>query len=223
MDEKTLILGDCVECLKTFPDECVNLILTDPAYESLEKYRAIGTTTRLSKSSSSSNDWFDIFHNERFPALLEQYFRVLKKNAHLYMFCDEDTSDIVKPLLQLAGFKVWKRIVWDKMAMGMGYHFRNQHEFILFAEKGKRKLNNLGVSSVLRYKRIVGGYPTEKPVELLKLLISMSTSPGDIVLDTFCGSGSSGEASLTTLRKYIGIDSSAFAIETARKRLFNDA
>jgi len=52
------------------------------------------------------------------------------------------------------GFKFWKAIVWDKVSIGMGYHYRSRREFILFFEKIKRKLNNLGVPDVLEYKRV---------------------------------------------------------------------
>ena len=58
---------DAVEWLRELPDETVDLFITDPPYESLEKHRAIGTTTRLKHSKSSSNDWFRIFPNSRFP------------------------------------------------------------------------------------------------------------------------------------------------------------
>ena len=53
--------ADAVQWLQSLPDASVDLVITDPPYESLEKYRAIGTTTRLSHSKASSNDWFKIF------------------------------------------------------------------------------------------------------------------------------------------------------------------
>lgn len=144
------------------PDESIDLIVTDPPYESLEKHRAIGTTTRLKHSKASSNDWFSIFPNHRFPELFRECYRVLKKDRHLYLFCDPETMFVAKPDGEDAGFRFWKPLVWDKVNMGMGYHYRAQYEFVLFFEKGKRKLNDLGVSDILRAKRIHRGYPTEK-------------------------------------------------------------
>lgn len=181
---------DAVEWLRTLADESVNLVITDPPYESLEKYRKIGTTTRLKNSKASSNEWFQIFPDSRYPDLFSEIYRVLAKNSHFYMMCDETTLFVIKPIAEAAGFKFWKSIIWDKQCMGMGYHYRNRTERIAFFEKGKRKLNNLGIPDVLSVKRIIGGYPTEKPVELFDTLIQQSTSPGNKVADPFFGSGS---------------------------------
>ena len=69
---------DALSWLREQPAESVDLLITDPPYESLEKHRAVGTTTRLKHSKSSSNDWFQVFPNAKFPELFEQVFRVLK-------------------------------------------------------------------------------------------------------------------------------------------------
>lgn len=211
--------GDALEWLRSVGDAEMDLIVTDVAYESLEKHRAKGTTTRLKVSGGSSNEWFPIFRNEQFPALFAEMFRVLKKDRHLYFFCDEETADIAKPIGKAAGFTFWKSIVWRKDQIGMGYHYRNQHEFILFFEKGKRRLNDLGMSSVLDAKKVRGGYPTEKPVDLISKLIVQSTEPGELVLDPFMGSGAVGEAALTLGRHFLGGDVQEKSIDLARSRL----
>ncbi|WP_440941473.1 DNA methyltransferase [Klebsiella quasipneumoniae] len=100
------------------------MVVTDPPYESLEKHRKIGTTTRLKVSKSSSNEWFSIFPNDRFESLLSEIHRVLKNNRHFYIFCDQETMFLLKPIGEKVGFKFWKPIVWDKKAIGMGYHYR---------------------------------------------------------------------------------------------------
>jgi len=64
--------GDAVAWLRALPPESVDLVITDPPYESLEKHRAIGTTTRLKHSKASSNDWFEIFPNARFEELFTE-------------------------------------------------------------------------------------------------------------------------------------------------------
>ena len=152
---------DAIDWLKTLDSSSVDLVITDPPYESLEKHRKIGTTTRLKQSKSSSNQWFEIFPNQRFEELLIEIYRVLKKDSHFYLFCDQETMFVIKPIAEKIGFKFWKPIVWDKVAIGMGYHYRARYEFILFFEKGKRKLNNLSIPDILVEKRIVRGYPTE--------------------------------------------------------------
>jgi site-specific DNA-methyltransferase (adenine-specific) len=193
--------------------------VTDPPYESLEKHRAIGTTTRLKHSKASSNDWFAIFPNGRFPELLAQVFRVLKKNRHFYLHCDPETAFIVKPMAEAAGFKFWKPLIWDKRKIGMGYHYRARYEFVLFFEKGKRKLNDLGVPDIIECPRVYNGYPTEKPVGVAEVLIRQSTQHGELVVDPFMGSGSSGVAAIRLGREFLGADVCAEAVEITRSRL----
>lgn len=232
MDELPFSLAqkDAISFLQDLPPESVDLIVTDPAYESLEKHRAKGTTTRLKVSAGSSNQWFDIFPNTRFEGFFDACWRVLKRDSHLYVYCDDETAYVIKPIGEAAGFKYWKRIVWDKMKIGMGYHYRAQCEYILFFEKGKRKLHNLGMPDTWSFKedpegyvmecaRIANGYPTEKPVVTSTRLILQSTEPGALVIDPFMGSGSVGEAALRLDRTFIGNDTSSLAIETAQKRL----
>lgn len=217
--------GDAFEVLKVLRDESVDCVITDPPYESLEKHRAHGTTTRLKVSKMSSNEWFEVVKNERLPELLAELYRVMKRNTHCYMFCDGETSDVLRDVVRAMpkrqNFKWWKRLVWDKQCIGMGYHWRARHEFIVFLEKGKRRLNNLGLPDVLNAKRIANGYPTEKPVELAHMLIGNSTQVGDIVLDPFCGSGSTGVAAVALARRFIGFDISEKAIIHTAARLRN--
>ena len=203
---------DAVTWLRGIATESVDLVVTDPAYESLEKHRAVGTTTRL------TNEWFEIFPNTRFPELLAETYRVLKRNTHFYMYCDQETMFVVKPMAEAAGFKFWKPLIWEKQAIGMGYHYRAQYEMILFFEKGKRKLANLGTSDVISFKRIRGGYPTEKPWQVSQILIGQSSSPGDLVVDPFMGSGSAGAAALLTGRRFAGTDISPRAQQIATAR-----
>lgn len=116
MDETRFQLtrSDAVDWLRTLPSESIDLVVTDPPYESLEKHRAIGTTTRLKHSKASSNDWFEIFPNARFGELFAEVYRVLKKNTHFYLYCDPETMFVAKPIAEAAGFKFWKPIIWDK-------------------------------------------------------------------------------------------------------------
>ncbi|ATW44089.1 DNA adenine methyltransferase YhdJ [Mannheimia haemolytica] len=212
---------DAIDWLKTLDASSIDLVITDPPYESLEKHRKVGTTTRLKQSKSSSNQWFEIFPNQRFEELFTEIYRVLKKNSHFYLFCDQETMFIIKPIAEKVGFKFWKPIIWDKVAIGMGYHYRARYEFILFFEKGKRKLNNLSIPDILVEKRIVKGYPTEKPVNLAKILIEQSTIENDIVIDPFCGSGFVGIAATYLNRKFKGNDISLEAVKLAIDRINN--
>jgi site-specific DNA-methyltransferase (adenine-specific) len=126
---------------------------------------------------------------------------------------------VAKPVAEQAGFKFWKPLIWDKKHIGMGYHYRARYEVILFFEKGKRKLHNLGVADVLTAPRIWRGYPTEKPVTLATTLVEQSSSTGESVLDPFCGSGSFGVAAVSAGRNFLGADTSPSAIEITTARL----
>ena len=210
---------DAVTWLREQPAESIDLVITDPAYESLEKHRAVGTTTRLKHSKSSSNDWFKVFPNARFGELFAEVFRVLKRNTHFYLLCDAETMFVAKPEAERAGFRFWKPLVWDKRTIGMGYHYRARYEFVLFFEKGKRRLNDLGVADVISVPRIHGGYPAEKPPELSEVLIRQSSQPGDLVADPFMGSGSVGVAAMRLGRRFLGNDLNPEAVRSAEQRL----
>jgi len=210
---------DAFKFLEKLPKESVDLIITDPPYASLEKYRSIGTTTRLKISKGSSNIWFPIIPNDRLPELIHLLYRVLRKNSHAYIFCDDETSNILLNIIQNEDFIYWGRLVWDKVNIGMGYHYRKRYEFILFLEKGKRKLRDLGVSNVLSVPRVHKGYPTEKPVDLLKILIKQSSTKGELICDPFFGSGSIVEACKITGRSFIGTDISEEAHKYVSRRL----
>lgn len=211
--------ADAVDWLKSLDENSVDLIITDPPYESLEKHRKVGTTTRLKHSKASSNDWFSIFPNSRFESLFSELYRVLKNNSHFYFFCDSETMFVSKPIAEAVGFKFWKPIVWDKVKIGMGYHYRARYEFILFFEKGKRKLNNFSQSDIIEVPRVYNGYPTEKPSELSRILIEQSSQPGDVVIDPFMGSGSVGISALQLGREFWGNDICQEAIDITRSRL----
>jgi len=215
----SLALADAVEWLRAQPAESFDHLLTDPAYESLEKHRAIGTTTRLKHSKSSSNDWFRVFPNARFGELFDEAYRALKQDRHFYLFCDAETMFVAKPEAERAGFKFWKPLVWDKRTIGMGYHYRARYEFVLFFEKGKRRLNNLGVADIISVPRVHRGYPAEKPPEVSEILIQQSTAAGEIVADPFMGSGSVGVAALRSGRRFIGTDVNIEAVRLTAKRL----
>jgi site-specific DNA-methyltransferase (adenine-specific) len=211
--------GDAVAWLRSLPAASIDLVVTDPPYESLEKHRAIGTTTRLKRSQASSNIWFDIFPNSRFEELFAQVYRVLKADRHFYLFCDQETMFVAKPLAEQAGFRFWKPLVWDKMKIGMGYHYRARYEFILFFEKGKRRLNDLGVADVIEVPRIFNGYPTEKPAQVSEVLVRQSTQPGELVIDPFLGAGGAGVAAVRLGRNFRGNDIRAEALDISRERL----
>jgi len=249
-------LIDALKGLAELEDKSVDLVVTDPAYASLEKWRNMGTTTRLKNSKQSSNAWFPTLQNEYFEPFFEECYRVMKRGSDIYVMCDEETAEAIKPLMRKAGYEVRKSLIWWKVGKrveipcencghvlthtntpgtpGMGYPFRSQWEMILVGRKGKRKapknrsVRNVqptpidddesgGVLQVPWIKR-KNAYPTEKPVELLELLIQQSSEEGELVLDPFAGSGSCGEAAFNLGRNFLGFDVEQKAFDYFQKR-----
>lgn len=209
--------GDSFEILPTLEDESVDLVVTDPPYPDIEHHRRIGTTTRL------TTQWFPSFGNEQFLPLMDQLFRVLKRNTHCYIFADDPTANaILRQQLRggryrngayktVSGFKYWKRLIWVKttskgnVRTGLGYHYRGGHEQILFFEKGKRRLNDLSIPDVL-FGQPRKDSPAGKPEEVLQVLIAQSSLPGETVLDPFAGPGMVGAVAYDLNRKSVLID-----------------
>jgi site-specific DNA-methyltransferase (adenine-specific) len=160
--------GKALDFLQTLPDESVDLMITDPPWASLEAHRAIGTTTRL-------KDWFPVLEEGDLHALLVQAYRVLRPDRHAYIVSDWASLRMAVEAAEYAGFKVWTPLIWDKVLIGMGYHWRATWEAILFLEKGKRKLRDLSKGNVLHVPRPPKPiWPCEKPVALWSRLVRNS-------------------------------------------------
>jgi site-specific DNA-methyltransferase (adenine-specific) len=207
---------DAFEFLASLPSGSVDLVVTDPPYESLELHRSRGTTTRL------VGNWFQTLPMSELPRLFHEIFRVLKADRHFYLFCDEFVADAIKEQQGItsardrdgareceSGFRYWREIVWvkttrdgNKIQAGMGYHYRSASERILFFEKGKRKLNDLSVPDVLMAARPEHKAPAGKPLEVNQTLIEQSTLAGELVVDPFAGSGVAGLAAMKTGRHF---------------------
>ncbi|MBM4082012.1 MAG: site-specific DNA-methyltransferase [Planctomycetes bacterium] len=239
----TLHHGDALAWLPLVAAESVDLIVTDPPYESLRKWEGIGTTARMGmgRKGSGADDaekFFPTIRNDQLPDLMRELWRILKWNCHAYVMCDADTLPY---FCQIAGkgwpcepcihhddgaFVPWsnmKPLVWDKMTAGMGYHYRCRYEFVVMFDKGKnRKLNDLGIPDVIQFKRVDGKdrlVPTQKPLDLFKLLIAQSSSVGEVVCDPFLGAGTAAVASKELGRRFVGCELDAGHLAIAKRRL----
>lgn len=132
----------------------------------------------------------------------------------LNSFTNLRTEDEKKNGIKQYGFHFIKSLIWNKGNKIMGQFYMSQFEYILFFRKGKGvKINNCGTSDILSIPNIkrkdANGknlHDTEKPVELMKILIENSSLENQIVLDPFMGIGSTGIACLQANRKFIGIE-----------------
>lgn len=151
-DQKYILLKEDAVALLARYEGQLHLLATDPAYQAMEKHRTLasgkprGTTTRLSMSEGSSNPWFPIFPDSRWPEFFHYAYRALVDDAHAYVMsaADFDQVCVIVMAAKGEGFRFWKAIPWDKGRAGTGYHWNASHEVVLFFEKGHRNLNYPG-------------------------------------------------------------------------------
>jgi site-specific DNA-methyltransferase (adenine-specific) len=209
----SVIQGDAPALMATLPSQSFDAIIADPPYPSLEAHRARGTTTRLTRA------WFPPFNPQQFPTFLAQCYRLLTRHAHCYIFANHQLMRALVPQAERVGFTFYKPLIWYKGTLGMGYHYRNTYELILFFAKGHRLTRNRRTPDVLTVPPVRNGYPTQKPVSLIHTLISQSTDPGDYVLDPFTGAGTVPLVCQLTGRQYLAIDPYPEAIRATTQRL----
>ena len=160
---------------------------------------------------------------EKLPGVLDS---VTKDQAHIYVFCDYMRFNELFAAFELQGFECWRRpLIWDKGNVGsfgnIEYGFRKTYECILFANKGKKRMQ-IGGPEVLNFAPVAKpSHPAEKPVELLVELLRRSASTGDFVLDCYAGSGAIFEAAskATCIAYGIELDPKFHAVATNRLQL----
>lgn len=226
MDNFDLWHCDCLDFINIISDESIDLVVTDPPY----KIVAGGNTTKtnatagiLSGKSRGATSG-KIFKNNdiSFSSWLPEIYRVLKQNTHCYIFINGRNLVELGTEAKKAGFIFQNLLVWNKGNVTPNRYYMQKCEFILMLRKGKAKnINNLGTSTLLEFPNIIGKkkHPTEKPVELLKVLIENSTTPGNIVFDPFMGCGSTGIAAISTERSFIGFEIDDKYFEIAKQRI----
>lgn len=217
---------DCIEGAKKYlSDNCVDMILTDPPYN-LGFGGTTQTKTKKPRFSVIANDSLSHREYQRFTfQWLYQAHRILKPGQHIYVYIDWRMYPYMVLWMRRVGFIVKNCVVWDKQMMGVGWQYRYQHEFIIFAVKEATKARKISTRSspdIIRFPRISGNktvHPTEKPVEMMEQLISNSSLPGEHVVDFFVGAGPVAEAAQRRGRNFTGFEIDKTYYELATKRL----
>lgn len=206
---------DCLEGIKDVPDQSVDLIVTDPPYFlSMGHAGSRETAFNTNSNQVNSNRTFGDLTIAKpfFAQLFREYRRVLKPNGAFYFFTDWRGYAFYFPIIN-AELPVRNLIVWDKLS-GPGSYYTFAHELIIFGTAAPKLLHK-GGTNVWRMKAFSSGaaktngvkvHPTQKPVELITKMIEDSSEPGDTVLDTFMGSGTTAVACLRAGRNYIGFE-----------------
>lgn len=206
-----IIHGNSAEVAATIEGP-IHAIVTDPPYGVAFKSGSAQTESGKKFTPEIANDGdldaaVDIFYGA-----MDHLVPKLADDADLYVFCDRlMIGDWQLVINSLPDIEVKNVLVWDKGTPGMGDLEGNwgfSWESILYAKKGRRKVASRR-SSVIAIERLAAGknwHPTQKPVELLEVLIRQSTDPGDLVVDPFAGSGSTIVAASRLGRRGIGIE-----------------
>lgn len=204
-----IIGGDAIDVIKQLPLKSVDLIVTDPPYGDNKAYG-------VHRTQIAGNE-----HPLIALQAMSRAYRTLKMHRTAYMFCGMRHLQFIRSFFTAyTSYKLRDVIIWDKVSMGVGFAFRKQYECILVFEKGKPLYRNPRMFNILRFQRVRSNlHPHAKPVELIKALILHSSDAGDVVLDPFAGSGTTGVAALQTGRRFVGAESDAGYCRAARARL----
>lgn len=248
--ESKIILGDTKIVLKEVADESIDLIVSDIPYKivaggcsvvddgkgtgGILKRRVVTDGSRLGNRwmpknenqmvSCAKNGTMFTHNNIKFEEWLPDAYRVLKQNSHCYLMINGRNLKELQQKAEDAGFIFQNLLVWDKGNATPNNFYMQSCEFILMLRKGKAKyINNLGCKTLLSVPNMVGKkvHPTEKPVDLLKILVENSSKEGDMVMDMFAGSFSLAEACILTNRKYFCIEIDKDFYEIGLKRVSN--
>ncbi len=222
--------ADALDFLTALEDASVDAIITDPPYCAgavSEAQRTAAKGQGLRSESMKRFGWFvgDNMGTAGLSWLLRavafEAVRVLKPSGHILIFCDWRMLATLAPAIESAGVRYQNLVVWDKGSMGMGLGFRAQHELVMHFTVGAPEYHDKGTSNVLKEGRIHATdreHQTEKPSELIERLVRVVTPAEGVVVDTFCGSGSTGVAARRAGRKFLGCDRELAHVETARRR-----
>lgn len=219
--------GDCLEVLKSMPSESIDLIVTDPPYKTTSRGNAGNSGGMLQKEINKKGQVFN-FNDIDCEKYAPEFYRVLKDGSHCYIMTNHINLIHILNTFTANGFHFIKSLIWDKGNKIMGQYYMSQFEYILFFRKGKGiKINNCGTSDILsvpnkKLKDTNGKnlHDTEKPVNLMKILIENSSAENELVLDPFMGIGSTGVACVNTNRNFIGIELDQEYFEIAKERIY---
>jgi len=241
-----ILMGDCIRHMRALPDKSVDLVFADPPYNLQlggELFRPDG-----SHVDAVTDDWdkFDSFaqYDAFTRAWLAEANRVLKDDGAIWVIGSYHNIFRMGVALQDLGFWILNDIVWRKanpMPNFRGTRFTNAHETLIWASKGEgakyhfnyRSMKTLNDELQMRSDwefPICGGperlkkdghkvHPTQKPEALLYRVLLATTEPGDVVLDPFFGTGTTGAVAKRLGRRWIGIEREPDYIEAAHVRI----
>lgn len=210
-----MINNDCILVLDKMIEKNIQVdcIVCDPAYKTTARGNAGNSGGMLQKDINMKGKVFE-YNNCDVEIWMPRIFSALKDKGHCYIMTNHINLFNYLKVANDCGFHFIKSLIWKKDNKIMGQYYMNQFEYILFFRKGgAKRINNCSTSDVLEFpnkklKDVDGKnlHDTEKPVELMKVLIENSTQEGELVLDFMMGIGATGIACKETNRNFIGIE-----------------
>ena len=235
--------GDSLDVLAGLPANSVDCIWTDPPYNLSNNgiTCVAGRMVKVNKGEWDRSRGVEVDH-EINRTWLAACYRVLKPEGTIWVSGTTHVYLSVGFAMQQLGFRILNDIIWEKPAPppNLGCRcFTHSTETILWATKAKKgrdryifnydamktENNNKQMKNVWRIhtpnkeEKRFGKHPTQKPVALVARCLRASTNPGDLVLDPFTGSGTTGVAALALGRAFIGCEMEDPYVELAKKRL----
>jgi len=214
--------------MKYIEDDSIDLIVTDPPYPTTKRGISKSTTTGgLVRSELGQKGKIFKYNNIDISIYAPECYRLLKDGGHFYIMTNHINLQNILNTCTNIGFHFIKSLIWNKGNKIMGQAYMSQFEYILFFRKGKfKKINNCGTADILNVPNIKSKdkngknfHDTEKPIELMKILIENSSKQDEIVLDPFVGIGATALACLNTNRNYICFEMDKKYFDIASKRI----
>ena len=199
--------------------------MTDPPYRTTSRGNCLGGG--MFKKKINLKGQVFTYNNTDCSEYAPEFYRVLKDGSHCYVMTNHVNLVNILNVFIESGFHFIKSLIWDKQNKIVGTYYMSQFEYILFFRKGRGvKINHCGTSDILSVQnkktKDENGknyHDTEKPVELMKILIDNSSKEYDIVLDPFMGIGSTGIACKELNRYFIGIEIDQTYFKIAKQRM----
>lgn len=227
MSNIDLRLGDCLDIIKNIPNNTVDLIVTDPPY--LIPNTRAGSKSDLARSIQKMND--EIKQNNLTSGydmqVLDEFIRVLKK-INIYIWSNNKQIPMYFDFFVKKYKCAYDIIIWNKTNATPLFNnkYLTDKEYCLYFRRGGYcqpadydKAKTVFYQPINVRDKKIYKHPTIKPLNIITNLIENSSKEGDLILDPFMGSGTTGEACQNLNRNFIGIEIEHKYYDIARKRL----
>lgn len=239
-----IFCADALALMKSWPSQCVDACITDPPYNIAKKKQ--GLRWAFSSHVTMQSDWdrfgdddYDIFTR----AWLSEVCRVTRKNGNIFIFGSYHNIYLIGALAQKLDLRIINSIIWVKpnaqpnitcrmftesteQIIWLCNNSQKQAAKWTFNYDEAKKLNNgkqmrnfWSIPVTPAHEKKCGKHPSQKPMQLMDRLVSLTTKPGDLVLDCFAGSGSTLLACQKQNRNFVGIEKDANYCAIAKARL----